>query len=93
MVVDDLYIRRAKAGPEEANPVLVIDPDTHLSLTVSLECFEPVPWWNSKIIKSACYLKLSQFALCDFLDCLKAFDPMAVGQALGLRTSKRDDHP
>ena len=42
MIIDDLDLFGVGAGPMEAEPPLVVDPDGVLSLTVPLEGFQAV---------------------------------------------------
>jgi hypothetical protein len=42
VVVDDLDLLRARLGPDEADPPLVVDADAVLTGTISLERFQPV---------------------------------------------------
>ena len=42
MIVENLNVVSIAIFPDEAYPPLVIDPDTVLSTTVSLQSFEPV---------------------------------------------------
>ena len=54
VVVDDLNILRARIGPSEKDPVLVIDPDTVLPLSVATKRLESIPRWDSQVIENRC---------------------------------------
>ena len=51
MVVDNLNLFGAAVAPYEAYPPLVVDPDRVLSLTVALECLEPIARRLTQIIQ------------------------------------------
>ena len=42
MIVYDLDVKRIAAAPVEADPPLLVDPDTVLALAFAAELFEPV---------------------------------------------------
>jgi hypothetical protein len=42
MVIDDLYVVRISLNPPEAQPPLVVQPDTVLSLAVTLESLQSI---------------------------------------------------
>lgn len=51
MVVDDLNVLGTAIAPYEAYPPLVVNADRMPSLTVALECFEPIAWRLTQIIQ------------------------------------------
>jgi len=53
VVVNDLDISRDAPRPPEADSVLVVDPDAVLTLSVTLELLEAIPWRYPKIFQSA----------------------------------------
>jgi hypothetical protein len=44
MVVHDLYVIRISIMPDKANPPPIIDSDAVLTLTVSVQLFQAIPW-------------------------------------------------
>jgi len=48
VIVNDLNVLRSCRGPAEADPPLVADADAVLTRTVTLECFESIPWWGTE---------------------------------------------
>src|SRR5690606_17714597 len=48
VIVDDLHIGRPRIAPAEADPVLVVDPDTVLPAPVALERLEPIARRHAK---------------------------------------------
>ena len=51
MIVNDLHLLWSSVRPREADPPLVVDSDAVLTDSTALERFEPVAWWNPKIIE------------------------------------------
>src|SRR5215213_2492566 len=60
VVVDDLDFLRTLLGPAEANPVLVVDPDAVLSLSVSHERLQPVSRRRQQIVEVRCPIEMVQ---------------------------------
>jgi hypothetical protein len=44
MVINDLYVCGAIFGPEKANTILLVDPDTVLSVSIAEEYLKPIAW-------------------------------------------------
>lgn len=49
MIVDDFHVCRASGCPTKADPVLVVDPNTELPVSVSFEAFQSVTWRNGQV--------------------------------------------
>lgn len=52
VVVDDFDGFRAGVGPLKTNPILLVDPDAMLTLSVAFERFQAVSRRNPQILKS-----------------------------------------
>jgi len=50
VIIGDFHIIGVAITPHEADPVLIVNPDTELPLALTLECFQPVPGQNSKVV-------------------------------------------
>jgi len=62
MVLNDLHLLWASVGPHEADPPLVIDSDAVLAGSITLQSFQPVPWWETKIVNRFCSPHLTKLA-------------------------------
>jgi hypothetical protein len=51
MVVHDFYLRWTLAGPPEADPVSLVDPDAVLTFPLAHQRFESIPRGNPKLIQ------------------------------------------
>jgi hypothetical protein len=49
VVVNELNLFRARLGPLEADPPLIVDPDAVLTPAITLERFEPIPGRNAEV--------------------------------------------
>ena len=58
MVVDDLYLLRALAGPPETNPVAVIDPDTVLAPPIAAKSLKAIARRGPQVLNGSCRLNL-----------------------------------
>ena len=52
MIIHDFNVYGAGTSPTETHPKLVVDPDAVLSRAVALQCFQPVAWRHSEIVKA-----------------------------------------
>ena len=62
VVIGYLHIADSVVGPDETEPVLIVDSDAVLSLAVAGQCLQPVPRWNSQIVKTDRNIQLVQLA-------------------------------
>lgn len=51
MIVDHFNVTRPRVRPSETDPILVVDPDAVLTLTIPSKRLETVPWWYSQIVQ------------------------------------------
>jgi hypothetical protein len=49
MIVDELNVVGVAILPAEADAPLVVDADTMLASTITLELFKPVAWWHTEV--------------------------------------------
>jgi hypothetical protein len=92
MIVRDLNVLGARAGPSKADTKLVVDADAVLPGTVSLQCLQPVAWRNPKVIESAGDFQLSELATGDGFDVHETPNPLAVRQRPGVFAPERFHH-
>jgi len=52
MVINDFHVCRTIAAPEEANSILIVDPDTMLPLSIFDQRFQLIAWWNTQFIQA-----------------------------------------
>ena len=71
MIVHNLYIFRACLCPDEADPVLIIDPDRVLPCPISTKRFETISRWAPQIIECMCRMKHGQLAARHSLNLMK----------------------
>ena len=51
MIVHDLYIVGSGVCPGKADPVLVVDPYAVLSLPITSQGLQAIPWWSMKLLQ------------------------------------------
>jgi len=91
VVVDDLDSISAAITPDEADAVLIIDPDAVLTAAISVEGFEAVPGWDAQIVESCGHLKLKELASGHPLKGDEPPNTDTAGQGLGVRAAERSD--
>jgi hypothetical protein len=62
VVVCDLDLIRTLIGPDEADPILVVDPDAVLPSTVAGERFQSIPGRNTEIVEPGNRVEILEFA-------------------------------
>ena len=92
MVVHDFDVDGSDARPNEANAPLVVDTNTVLTLSVTLQGFEAVAWRSLQKVKRLGRLQLSQLALCNWQERLELPRALALVQRLRVFALERLDH-
>jgi hypothetical protein len=64
MVVHQLNVNRSIGRPTKAEPVLVVDPITELTFTVTFQWFQPITGRGPQKFESLCGIELSQLPRC-----------------------------
>ena len=62
MVVDDFDLIGTGVGPPEANPILVVDPNTERSGAVTGQCFQSIAGRNAQLFQRGHRVELIEFA-------------------------------
>jgi hypothetical protein len=62
VVINDFYVGRPVACPNEANSILLVDPDAVLPLSVSRKSFKTVPYWDPKVFQLLSRVQHFQFS-------------------------------
>ena len=81
MVIRDLHPLRSVIGPDETDPVLVVDPDAVLPLPVLAERLQMVPWWDSQGGQGDCGVQLVELTLRDAPQGFRTGSPCRFGPA------------
>jgi len=61
VIIRDLNHVDISSLPSKTDPILIVDSDTMLSLSVRPQPFEPVPWWNGKLDEISHAINLIEF--------------------------------
>jgi hypothetical protein len=95
MIIHDLDVRRSGGAlwPLEADPPLIIDPDTPLPLTASSESFQPVASQPGQIRKSRGCFEPSEAHQRLSPNAFKLPDKFTAPQLLGIPVTETLDHP
>jgi len=92
VVVHDFDFFSARGRPAEADAVLIIDTDTVLTRSASLERLEAIARRHAEVGQASRDLQLPQLASGDSLDAGEPLDPPPLRQSLGLDIAERHDH-
>jgi hypothetical protein len=68
MVIDNLDCISIAVFPNETDTLLIIDPDTVLSFSRSLQRFKPIGRWHTEIFKQPRIVQHSEFSARDNLN-------------------------
>ena len=97
MVVDNLSVSDPTFGPSEADPVLLVDPDTVLPLSIPLQCLQMVAGGNSKVLDGVRIVEDEQLGSRPALQIRGADFPRSLGvfaveHILGTLVAEGQDH-
>jgi hypothetical protein len=93
MVVRHLDIERATVTPCEADPPMIVDPDTVLPSAATFELLKPISWRNGQVGKYRCAVDDQKLPRCrPDHGGRETARPKAVKYGLSLRVRKGLDH-
>ena len=92
MIVHDLHIVSVPVVPDEADAILIVDPNTVLSTPVACERLEPVAWECSKVTEVVGRMKLLKLPLSNTSDLLQPAAEPARVERLGFGVLERPNH-
>jgi hypothetical protein len=92
MIIDDFDVLRARIGPSETDPELVVDPDAVLSIPVALKSFQTISRRDAKVVQSPCDLQLPKLAPGNSGKIGKTLNRIAFGQGRCMGTSEVLNH-
>ena len=91
MVIHNFNVIGFTVTPDKTNPPLIVNPDTMLSVPISLERLETVAWRNPKILQLLGGMKIEELATGHSLDGPKSSYWPIFEESLGFRASERSD--
>jgi len=92
VVIHNFNLVRVALAPYEANPPLVVDPNTVLAFSVSAQALQPIPWWRGQIAESCSEMQLVKLSPGNTLNRLKPAHRFSAEEALGVDATERADH-
>ena len=92
MIVNELHVLRVAVLPDEADAVLIVDPDTVLSAPIARQRFQPIAGKCRQVSKLASGVELLQLPLGDASQVLQASAEPAGKQRPRLGILERPDH-
>ena len=92
MIIDDLHVVGVPVVPDEADAVLIVDPNAVLATSIAGERLESVAGEGCQITELACCMQLLQLPLGDTSDLLQAAAEPAREERLGLGILERPNH-
>jgi hypothetical protein len=83
VVVDDFNILRSRliAPPNEAYPILLIDPDAELAVAVAAQGLQTIAWQLSEFVEARCRVKDFEPLVRLFCKALEFTNEIASGKA------------
>ena len=88
MIINDFDVFCESIRPMKADPPLIINANTVLTVTTALERLKVIAGWNSQILKAISDFELSEFSSGDLGNIDKFFYPMTFRERLGVFTFK-----
>ena len=68
MVIHDFYVVGIILGPFETNPPLIVDADTVLPCTITLQSFQAIGGWSAQVLQYVGFVQIEQLAAGGLLD-------------------------
>lgn len=84
MAVDDFHIFRAGSRPAKTDAELIVHTDAVLTGPAAFQGFKAVAGRNAEVVDPACDLQLPQLAPRYVFNLLRALNPAAAGEGLGV---------
>jgi hypothetical protein len=88
MVVNNLNIRSAFGGPNEAHAPLIVDADAVLTFAIPLQRLQFITWRHAQILQNCRPVKLFKFAKCGALNVYPSANALAEKERLRLLAFK-----
>jgi hypothetical protein len=92
VIVDDFHVVGITVVPDEADAVLIVDPNTVLATSVARERLEPITGERRQVAKFASRVELLQFSLGDPSHFLEAPAEPAGKERLDFGVFERPNH-
>jgi hypothetical protein len=92
VVINEFDIFCARINPTKAEAPLIIDPNTVLAISFSLQRFEAIARRHAQVIQSRSDLKLPELSPCNLFNAREAPNSIASGECLRVNTAERSDH-
>lgn len=92
MVVHDFNFKRIGMHPAEADPPLVVDPNTVLTSPIAGERLQSVPWHHSQIGNGRRRMNVIELPLGHYSDTLEFPAELAPEDLLRFLVPERPDH-
>ena len=84
MIIDDFDLMGMTLAPLETQPVLVVDADAKLTLTIASQSFQPVARQCREIVQAIGVIEHFEFPPCHGFNRLEAPDPYILKEPLRL---------
>jgi hypothetical protein len=62
VIIRDFYVPGVPLFPPEAHPILIVDADAVLTLSIALQLLQTISWWVSEIVDFCCEVHCLKFA-------------------------------
>jgi hypothetical protein len=92
VVVHHFDLLRVAVLPHEADPILIVDPDTVLASPVAGKGLEVITRERTQVVESLGRMQLRQLALSDPGNAPEATRRVTLEQCLGVSVPERPDH-
>jgi hypothetical protein len=92
MVVHHVYLLRLAVLPDETDPILVVDPDAVLPLSISGKSLETIAGKCPEVVQALGGVQLGQLPLRDLGNGPKPSRRVPLEQGLGVTAPERADH-
>jgi len=92
VIIRDFYIPGVPLFPPEAHPILIVDADAVLTLSIALQLLQTISWWVSEIVNFCCEVQCLKLADGDSGNLPQLAAMASQPEASGLVIRKGPDH-
>jgi hypothetical protein len=92
MIIDDLDVFRRAFAPDEAESLLIVDPDAMLTLPVTAQSLKPVSWNCRHVLQPLGVLQHPKLPPCYRSNVAESAALLAVKKLLGLLAAEGSYH-
>jgi hypothetical protein len=91
-MLGDLDVVRIPFAPDEADAILIVNPDAMLPSSRAFQWFQTITWNRTQIVQADSPVQHQQLAPCDRMECLKGLGWKIIEDPFSIRAAEALNH-